>query len=156
MFGQGPAAALARHNGRMTRPSGSDADSARRENPARTNEPDGAENRFLVACLCAEWCTACRAYRAVFDQAAAQHPDARFVWVDVEDSASLVDQVDVENFPTILIGMGDHPRFFGAITPQPEVLLRLIAAHRRGAIGDGTFAAEIGDLLRRLQSEQTR
>lgn len=117
---------------------------------------DGAEDRFLVACLCAQWCTACRAYRAVFDQAAAEHPEVRFVWVDVEDSASLVDQVDVENFPTILIGEGDHPRFFGAITPQSEVLLRLITAHRCGAFGDAGLTAEIGDLLRRLQSGQTR
>ena len=58
------------------------------------------------------------------------------MWIDVEDSAALVDRVDVENFPTILIGQGEHPRFFGVITPQPEVLLRLIAAHLRGGSED--------------------
>ena len=84
--------------------------------------------------------------------AADQHPDVRFVWIDVEDSAALVDQVDVENFPTVLIGKGEHPRFFGVITPQPEVLLRLIAAHRERAAVSGSVAAEVSDLLRRLQA----
>jgi len=116
------------------------------------SDATGAQDRFLVACLCAEWCTSCRAYRAVFDQAADQHPDVRFVWIDVEDSAALVDQVDVENFPTVLIGKGEHPRFFGVITPQSEVLLRLIAAHRERAAVSGSVAAEVSDLLRRLQA----
>ena len=69
--------------------------------------PDGTlHGSALVVCLCAEWCTACRAYRAVFDQVAADHPDLRFLWVDIEDSAALLDQIEVENFPTILIGEG--------------------------------------------------
>ena len=126
----------------MTQPTGSAEDSAR------------IRDRLLVACLCAEWCTACRAYRAVFEQAAAAHLDVRFVWVDVEDSAALVDRIDVENFPTILIGEGEQPRFFGAITPQPEVLRRLIGAHRSGAGKDARLAPEIGGLLRKLQGEQ--
>ena len=69
----------------------------------------------LVACLCAEWCTACRAYRAVFDLAAAEHPGLRFAWVDIEDQAALFDGVEVENFPTLLIGAGDRPRFYEPI-----------------------------------------
>jgi thioredoxin 1 len=118
-----------------------------------TRAPDEARSGgLLVACLCAEWCTACRAYRAVFGRVATEHPELRFLWVDVEDSAALVDQVDVENFPTILIGEGESPRFFGAITPQREVLIRLIAAHRHGGtIGEGN-AADIRGLLSRLQS----
>src|SRR5580765_7320521 len=108
--------------------------------------------RVLVTCLCAEWCTACRAYRAVFDQAAAEHPELRFLWIDIEDSAAVLDQVEVENFPTILIGEGARPHFFGAITPQREVLLRLIAAHRPRAEGRDRVSPEISDLLRRLQA----
>lgn len=108
-------------------------------------------DRLLVVCLCAEWCTACRAYRTVFDQVAADHPDLRFLWVDIEDSAALVDQVEVENFPTILIGEDETPYFFGTITPQRDVLQRLIAAHRERA-GSGTAAPEISALLSRLQS----
>ena len=112
---------------------------------------EALDGRLLVACLCAEWCTACRAYRAVFDQAAAEHPDLRFLWIDVEDSATLMDQVDVENFPTILIGENDSPRFFGTITPQREVLLRLIAAHRQRDFDHRASTMEVRGLLRRLQ-----
>ena len=107
-------------------------------------------DRLLVACLCAEWCTACRAYRAVFDQAAAEHPELRFLWVDIEDSAAVLDQVEVENFPTILIGDGERPRFFGAVTPQRDVLRRLIAAHRSGAFDSGAVSPEISGLLSSL------
>jgi thiol-disulfide isomerase/thioredoxin len=106
---------------------------------------------LLVVCLCAEWCTACRAYRTVFDQAAADHPDLRFLWVDIEDSAALLDQVEVENFPTILIGEGATPYFFGTITPQRDVLQRLIAACRKHATSVEA-TPEISGLLSRLQS----
>jgi len=109
------------------------------------------DDRLLVVCLCAEWCTACRAYRAVFEQAAAEHPDLRFLWIDIEDSADVLDQVEVENFPTILIGEGERPHFFGAITPQREVLLRLIAADRSRAMPRDTFTVDISGLLRKLQ-----
>src|SRR5690242_17705309 len=108
-----------------------------------------AGNLFLVACLCAEWCTSCRSYRAVFDAAAAAHPDLAFRWVDIEDAADLLDDIDVENFPTILIG-DDQPRFFGAILPQPEVLARLIAAHRENA-SSATVGKEVVALLSRLR-----
>ncbi len=108
--------------------------------------------RVLVVCLCAEWCTACRAYRTVFAQAAAEHPDLRFLWVDIEDSAALLERIDVENFPTILIGEGATPYFFGPITPQREVLRRLIGTYRRRAMGPGAVAPEISDLLSRLHS----
>ena len=52
----------------------------------------------------------------------------RFVWVDVEDQAALVDGIDVENFPTLLIASDQGPRFFGPLTPQPDVLSRLVRA----------------------------
>jgi thioredoxin 1 len=87
----------------------------------------------------------------VFDRAAAGHPGLRFLWIDIEDSAAVLDQVEVENFPTILIGEGDRPHFFGAITPQREVLLRLIAAHRSRAMEHDTVSPEISSLLSRLQ-----
>ena len=127
-------------------------DSARRERAEPTDEPDAAsKGRLLVACLCAEWCTACREYRAVFDQVAAEHSELRFLWVDIEDCAALMDQVEVENFPTILIGAGEELRFFGTIKPQRDVLLRVIAAHRERAAGTDAVASDVRRLLQRLQ-----
>ena len=112
----------------------------------------GTLDRILVACLCAEWCTACRDYRAVFEQVRADHLDLHFLWVDIEDSAVLLDRIEVENFPTILIGAGSTPCFFGPITPQREVLQRLIAVQRRHDMSRADLGADIGALLRRLQS----
>ncbi len=89
---------------------------------------------LLVACLCAEWCSVCREYRSRFEQVGAKFPHARFVWVDVEDGAALVDPLEVEDFPTLLIAVGIEARFFGSLAPQAETLERLV----RDRMADGT------------------
>ena len=53
-------------------------------------------------------------------------PDAIFRWVDIEDEADRLGDVDVENFPSILIGVGEQPVFFGVITPHQSTLERLV------------------------------
>ncbi len=83
---------------------------------------------LLVACLCAQWCGSCRDYRSLFDQVAATFPELRFVWVDIEDEAALVDPIEVENFPTLLIATVDGARFFGPLMPHKETLARLLRA----------------------------
>ena len=80
----------------------------------------------MVACLCADWCGACREYKPLFDALAVKFPQARFVWVDVEDEADLIDPIEVENFPTILIASDAKPLFFGTVLPHAETLQRLI------------------------------
>lgn len=83
---------------------------------------------WTVACLCAAWCGTCGSYRATFDTLAARHPDKTFVWVDVEDHADLLGELDVENFPTLLIQHGDTVTFFGAVLPDPGVADRTVQA----------------------------
>lgn len=80
----------------------------------------------FVACLCAEWCSVCRDYRRVFDQVRARVPEARFVWVDVEDQADRVDPVEVDDFPTLLVAVGDAVRFFGPMIPRADPLERMV------------------------------
>ena len=86
--------------------------------------------RSWVICLCADWCGACKSYRDVFSQTADAlaliHADCRFAWIDVEDQAHLVGDLDIETFPTLLVGNSDGVNFFGAVTPQPDVLRRLL------------------------------
>jgi thioredoxin 1 len=82
--------------------------------------------QLLVACLCADWCGACREYRPLFDSLSIKFPEVRFLWVDVEDEADLIDPIEVENFPTILIAKGQNPLFFGTVLPHIETLERLI------------------------------
>lgn len=81
-----------------------------------------------VICLCADWCGVCRAYQEVFEQVAAQHPQLRFAWLDVEDQASLVGDLDIETFPTLLVAGAEGARFMGPLTPHLNTLSRLLEA----------------------------
>lgn len=86
------------------------------------------QDLWVVACLCAAWCDTCRAYRSSFDQLAALHPDKRFVWIDIEDQADFIGEIDVENFPTLLMQHGDTVSFFGTVLPDLKLADRLILA----------------------------
>ncbi|MFN5047145.1 thioredoxin family protein [Roseateles sp.] len=83
---------------------------------------------LLVACLCAAWCRVCEGYHEVFAQLRQQHPDWRFLWVDIEDDAELVDDLEVETFPTLLVGRGAELLFLGPVTPELATVQRLLAA----------------------------
>ncbi len=82
--------------------------------------------QILVACLCADWCGACREYEPLFESLALKFPNMRFLWVDVEDEADLIDPIEVEDFPTILIASAEKALFFGTVLPHIETLERLI------------------------------
>ena len=84
----------------------------------RIGEPD----TLFVACLCAEWCGTCREYREGFDRLADAHPDICFAWIDIENQADRFDDLDVENFPTILIEDAVTTRFFGTVLPQASIV----------------------------------
>lgn len=83
---------------------------------------------LTVACLCAAWCGTCSSYRATFEELATRHPDKTFVWIDIEDQADLVGDLDVENFPTLLVQRGDTVAFFGTMVPDASVADRLVQA----------------------------
>lgn len=88
---------------------------------ARTLDGDG----WLVACLCAAWCGSCREYQTAFETLAARYPEHQFVWIDIEDQADIVGDIDVENFPTLLIQRGQTVTFFGTMVPEVRVAERL-------------------------------
>lgn len=83
---------------------------------------------WFVCCLCAAWCDACRAYRTTFEQLAIRNPQHYFIWIDIEDHADFMDDVEVENFPTLLIQQGDRVAFIGTVTPDGRVAERLLQA----------------------------
>lgn len=85
-----------------------------------------ASGGWIVACLCAGWCGTCTTYRATFETLAARHPDKHFVWIDIEDQADVVGDLDVDNFPTLLLQKNDVVAFFGTVLPDPALAERLI------------------------------
>lgn len=82
---------------------------------------------LVVACYCAAWCDTCNQYRPAFESLAARKPEQLFVWIDIEESEELLDDLDVENFPTILIQSETGNHFFGTMLPHVEHLERLLA-----------------------------
>ncbi|PLC51504.1 thiol reductase thioredoxin [Pollutimonas subterranea] len=83
---------------------------------------------LTVACYCAGWCDTCTQYRPGFDELAALWPQHTFVWVDIEESPELLDDDDVENFPTILIQDPQKGNlFYGTMLPHIAHLERLIS-----------------------------
>ena len=81
---------------------------------------------FAVACLCAEWCDTCGAYRPGFFALAERFPQAEFRWIDIEDQADEAGDLEVENFPTIRVTRGAEVLFHGAMAPMHEHLRRLL------------------------------
>ena len=89
--------------------------------------------RPLVACLCAAWCGSCRDYRATFAALAERFAaEADFAWVDVEDQADALGELDIENFPTLFIAAGDDELFLGPVAPQPATAERLVRSALAG------------------------
>ncbi|MDR0379743.1 MAG: thioredoxin family protein [Candidatus Accumulibacter sp.] len=81
---------------------------------------------FAVLCLCAEWCGTCREYRAGFERLADRFPGVHFLWRDIEENAEQLGNLEIENFPTILVRRREWILFFGAMSPQTGHLRRLI------------------------------
>jgi len=100
-----------------------------------SDSPHPAGEPLLVACLCAQWCRTCDAYRDTLlgaRESLRLHRDVatRFLWVDIEDEADLIGDLDIEDFPTLLLARGDAILFFGPLLPHAQTIDRLL----RGAI----------------------
>lgn len=123
--------------------------------PAVLPDP-AAPGPWWVVCLCAAWCIACRDYRAVFDALARQHPQARFVWVDIEDEEDVVGDLDVQTFPTLLLADGAHARFLGPLLPQAGVLARMLASLQAGGPVAAPVSLQAQDVFGRVRAAHPR
>jgi thioredoxin 1 len=108
------------------------------------------QDPWHVICLCAQWCGACREWRGTFDQLAAAHPGLRFSWIDIEDEADALGEVDVETFPTLLVARGAQPLFYGPVQPSQGQVTRLLASLREDPRAGTAVAAEARELLARI------
>jgi len=85
-----------------------------------------AHQGLVVACYCAAWCDTCRQYRGGFEALAQRNPGHVFIWVDIEENEMLLDDEDIEDFPTLLVQSAQGNVFFGPMPPHPEHLERLL------------------------------
>ena len=99
---------------------------------------------LLVACLCAAWCGTCTEYLPKFTALAASLPQHVFAWVDIEEHPDLLDDEDIEDFPTLLVQDASRTLFYGPMLPHIghlERLLEALAADPSPAAAPGTAPA---------------
>lgn len=114
-----------------------------------------------IACLCAAWCRLCDDYAPVLRQGVAELQAAgvplRWHWIDIEDEADLLGDLDIETFPTLVIADAQTVRFAGPLTPQPDTLRRVLRATVLDA-REGTAwpaaSAPVQEFVRRLRARQ--
>lgn len=120
-----------------------------------TPMPESNHPSLTVVCLCAGWCDICEEYRQTFASLADEFTgQARLLWVDIEDQEDVVGSLDIENFPTLLIGTADDVRFFGPITQLPGTarqLVRKAMVDELGRVADPELAQVLNE-IRALQS----
>jgi thiol-disulfide isomerase/thioredoxin len=114
------------------------------------------QTAWTVVCLCADWCGTCRDYRQAFERRARDRNDAAHVWLDIEDDADWLGDIDVETLPTLLVLQGERPMFFGPVLPHIDVVdrtLRALAQH--GPAGEPVpqeFRAAVARVIEQLRA----
>jgi len=102
-----------------------------------------AEPQLAVVCLCAEWCGTCRDYQATFAELQAALPAHTYRYIDIEDEADLVGDVDVETFPTLMVTHLGRVLFAGPVLPRLADAQRLLQTLGDALRGGATPAAQV-------------
>jgi len=110
--------------------------------------------RWTVAYLCAAWCRTCDEVRPQFEARALAQPQVAHVWIDVEDEADDLGDLDIATFPTLLVVRDGVPLFFGPVLPRAEAVDALLAALARDPRRAGV-SIDLGPLLARLERAQS-
>mgnify|MGYP003452646890 CR=1 FL=1 len=87
----------------------------------------------------------CGDYRVTFDSLAAEFRlQARFVWIDIEDDADALGEVDVVDFPTLMLSRGDSIGFFGPVLPHAQTARQLLQRALQGQLAQVKDASLAG------------
>lgn len=106
---------------------------------------DPMSSMTVIVC-CANWCGVCRDFKAPLQELARRHSEHRFVWIDVEDTQEWDDEIDIENFPTVLVVGNDSSQYFqGPIEPHIKALGKLL-----DALQENSKPIALADDLQRL------
>lgn len=112
-----------------------------------------SDDGWVVACLCAAWCGSCREYLANFTALAQRHPQVQFAWIDIEDQAELVGDLDIDNFPTLLIQRGDVVAFLAPVEMDLRLAERILQSQMSKSMQELQAEAESSDERRLWQQE---
>ncbi len=112
-----------------------------------------------VVCLCAAWCGTCRDYQATFEALQAALPGHRYAWIDIEDQADAIGDIDVETFPTLMVASQGRVLFAGPVLPRLGDAQRLLQVQQaRVAAGDvatsGQLPADQAEAFARLAQQR--
>lgn len=81
-----------------------------------------------VVCLCADWCGTCRSYAEVFDSLKQTRVGHVYRWIDIEDDADALGDIDIETFPTLMLSCEGRVLFAGPVLPRLSDAQRLVDA----------------------------
>lgn len=104
-----------------------------------------------VISLCAQWCGTCRDWQPVVAAVATAHPQLQWRWLDIEDEAALLGDLEVETLPTLLVGRGSDVLFYGPVLPKVELLTRLLATLTQAGHPAARVDDEVAGLWQRLR-----
>jgi thioredoxin-like negative regulator of GroEL len=90
--------------------------------------------QLQLACLCAAWCRVCDDYASTIKTVVAEFDGIGLRWIDIEDDAALIGELDVETFPTLLLHARGAVLFGGVVEPQPQRLRQLLLAAAHGEL----------------------
>lgn len=97
--------------------------------------PEGPGGALTMVCLCAAWCRTCESFRAEFEALGHGTPRVALLrWVDIEDETDAVGDLDIQDFPTLLLVKGRSVLFFGPVLPRVGLVLQLIERAGDGAL----------------------
>lgn len=105
---------------------------------------------LLVLALCAQWCGTCREFRPVLERIARARPQLRFAWADVEDDAEWVGELEIDDFPVLLVARAGKVLHYGASLPLEAVVARLVDALERSDVASAAAPAAARQLAQRL------
>jgi thiol-disulfide isomerase/thioredoxin len=117
------------------------------DSPALAARLASHPDALLVVCYCAAWCGTCTQYQPEFEALAARWPQYTFAWIDIEEHPELLEDEDVENFPTLMIQNRQGNAFFGTLLPHISHLERLLERFDQDTPPTGEGPAPLARLL---------
>ncbi|OZB49320.1 MAG: hypothetical protein B7X60_01620 [Polynucleobacter sp. 39-45-136] len=96
--------------------------------------------------FCAEWCGSCREFKEHFNSIEIDGLSKK--WLDIEDEAVLLENIDISNLPTIL-AVSDYELsfYFGEIPPNKIFLEKILQDISLGKIDPSILPESLKSII---------